>query len=257
MIPYPPGAEDWAPDGAAALDAARTVLVRYCVLPFPEAADAVVLWCAATHAPPSLPAAPRLAITSPVKRAGKTRRLDVIEGIAYKPLPTMNSTTAAVFRSLDVAHPPTLLFDEVDTIFGSARVAENNEDLRGLLNAGFQRGKAALRCHGPSQKPTLFATFAMTALAGIGGLPDTITDRAVNIRMRRRKTGETVQPFRERRDGPALKCVRDQLEAWLADPSVLAKLADAERVMPLEDRAADVWEPLIAIADLAGGEWPE
>lgn len=145
----------------------------------------------------------------------------------------------------------------MDTIFGSARVAENNEDLRGLLNAGFQRGKAALRCHGPSQKPTLFATFAMTALAGIGGLPDTITDRAVNIRMRRRKTGETVQPFRERRDGPALKCVRDQLEAWLADPSVLAKLADAEPVMPLEDRAADVWEPLIAIADLAGGEWPE
>jgi len=195
VIPYPPGAEDWAPDGAAALDAARTVLVRYCVLPFPEAADAVVLWCAATHALPSLPAAPRLAITSPVKRAGKTRLLDVIEGIAYKPLPTMNSTTAAVFRSLDVAHPPTLLFDEVDTIFGSARVAENNEDLRGLLNAGFQRGKAALRCHGPSQKPTLFATFRDDRAGG---------DRWPAGHHHRPGCEHPDASSQDRRDGPAL-----------------------------------------------------
>ena len=257
MIPYPPGAEDWAPDGAAALDAAHDVLTRFCVLPFPEAAHAVVLWCAASHALPSLPAAPRLAITSPVKRAGKTRLLDVIEGISYEPLATMNATVAAVFRSLDQEHPPTLLFDEVDTIFGSARVAEGNEDLRGLLNAGFQRGKAALRCVGPTSKPTLFPTFAMAALAGIGGLPDTITDRAVNIKMCRRKPNETVHPFRERRDRPALEVVRSGLSEWLTDPSVLAALETAEPKMTLEDRAADVWEPMIAVADQAGGRWPE
>ena len=251
------GAHSEPPDGAAALEAAHEVLVRFCVLPVPEAAHAVVLWCAATHALPALPAAPRLVITSPVKRAGKTRLLDVIEGISYAPLPTMNATTAAVFRSLDVNHPPTLLFDEVDTIFGSARAAENNEDLRGLLNAGFQRGKAALRCVGPTQKPTLFPTFAMAALAGIGALPDTITDRAVNIRMRRRKPGETVRPFRERRDRPTLEKVRSALTTWLAtDPSAAAALTVAEPQMDLEDRAADVWEPLIAVADLAGGRWP-
>jgi len=245
------------PDGAAALDAAHTVLVKYCVLPSPEATHAVTLWCAATHALPSLPAAPRLAITSPVKRAGKTRLLDIIEGITYAPLSTMNATTAAVFRSLDVDHPPTLIFDECDTIFGSARVAENNEDLRGLLNAGFQRGKQALRCVGPNQKPTLFPTFAMAALAGIGGLPDTITDRAVNIRMRRRKEGETVSPFRERRDRPALKAVHKALHAWLSPAAARKALEGATPSMELEDREADVWEPLIAVADLAGGRWPE
>ncbi|HEX2301808.1 MAG TPA: hypothetical protein VHH34_25440, partial [Pseudonocardiaceae bacterium] len=116
------------------------------MLPSLEAAHAVVLWCAATHVLPSLPAAPRLVITSPVKRAGKTRLLDVVEGISHEPLPTMNATVAAVFRSLDRDHPPTLIFDEVDTIFGSKRVAENNEELRGLINGGFQRGKSALRC---------------------------------------------------------------------------------------------------------------
>ena len=243
--------------GAEALDKAHDVLTRFCVLPFPEAAHAVVLWCAATHALPSLPAAPRLAITSPVKRAGKTRLLDIIEGISHEPLSTMNATTAAVFRSLDVDHPPTLIFDECDTIFGSARVAENNEDLRGLLNAGFQRGKKALRCVGQNQKPTLFPTFAMAALAGIGGLPDTITDRAVNIRMRRRKEGETVSPFRERRDRPALKKVHKALETWLSKPGVRKALEGATPSMELEDREADVWEPLIAVADLAKGEWPE
>jgi hypothetical protein len=79
--------------------------------------------------------------------------LDIVEGLVHDPLVAMNATVAAVFRSLGIDHPPTLIVDEVDTIFGSKRVAENNEDLRGLLNAGFQRGKDALRCVGPSKPP--------------------------------------------------------------------------------------------------------
>lgn len=244
-------------DGKAVLDEAHGVLTTFCVLPSAAAADAVVLWIACTHALPSLPAAPRLAITSPVKRAGKTRLLEVVEGMAYDPLATMNATTAAVFRSLDRDHPPTLIFDEADTLFGSARVAENNEELRGLLNAGFQRGKSALRCVGPMQTPTLFGTFAMAALAGIGGLPDTITDRSVCVAMRRRKPGETVRPFRERRDRPRLDAAKAGLVGWLADEGVRDKLEASEPVMELEDRAADVWEGLVAVADLAGGDWPD
>lgn len=245
------------PDGAAILDRAVEVVRKYCVLPTTEATHAVALWSAATHALPALPAAPRLVVTSAVKRSGKTRVLDVVEGLVCNPLVTMNATPAAVFRSLDCEHPPTLIFDEVDTIFGSARVAEANEDLRGLLNAGFQRGKPALRCVGPHQIPTEFATFSMAAMAGIGGVPDTIRDRAVNIRMRRRKPGETVSPFRERRDRPQLDDVRAAFTAWLAQPHIHKELEAAEPEMELEDREADVWEPLLMIADLAGGEWPQ
>jgi hypothetical protein len=245
-------------DGAAVLDRALALLLKYCQLPSDEAGHAIMLWAACTHALPALPAAPRLAITSAVKRSGKTRVLDIVEGLVHEPLVTMNATVAAVFRSLGVDHPPTLIVDEVDTIFGSKRVAENNEDLRGLINAGFQRGKDALRCVGPSQIPTLFPTFAMAALAGIGGLPDTIVDRSVTVRMKRRRPGETVSPFRERRDRPALEKVRGELCTWLAGPAVQAELADAEPVdLGLEDRAADVWEPLIMVADLAGGHWPD
>jgi len=170
-------------------------------------------------------------------------------------LVSVNATTAAIYRSLSDEHPPTLVIDEADTIFGSKRVAEQNEDLRALLNAGHQRGRPALRCVGPQQIPTEFPTFAMAAIAGIGAMPDTITDRAVNVTMRRRTRAEKVAQFRSRRDGPVLTRVRDRVARWAADH--LAALTTAEPVMPVEDRAADTWEPLIAVADAAGGHWPD
>ncbi|KAA1243633.1 DUF3631 domain-containing protein, partial [Mycobacterium simiae] len=241
-------------NGAALLDDLRSVLTKYVVLPDQHAGAAVTLWIAATHALPAFECAPRLIASSPDKRCGKTRLLDIITGTCHQPLATVNATVAAIFRSIGADHPPTLLIDEADTLFGSKRVAEQNEDLRALLNAGHQRGRPALRCVGPSQIPTKFPTFAMAALAGIGAMPDTITDRGVNITMRRRTTAEKVAQFRTRRDGPILQAVRDKLAAWAAEH--LQELAKVEPDMPVEDRAADTWEPLIAVADAAGGHWP-
>ena len=100
----------------------------------------------------------------------------------------------------------------------------------------------------------LCPTFAMAMLAAIGGLPDTIADRAIDIRMRRRSPGEKVAPFRTRRDAPPLNKLRDQLHAWVRGN--LPQLQEAVPDLPVEDRAADTWEPLVAIADLAGGDWP-
>src|SRR5438445_67619 len=82
--------------------------------------------------------------------------------------------------------PPTLLVDEADTIFGSPKMAEKNEEMRGLLNAGHQRDRYVLRVVGNDHTPRKFYTFAMAAIAGIGDLPDTIMDRSIVIRMRRR-----------------------------------------------------------------------
>lgn len=95
----------------------------------------------------------------------------------------------------------------------------------------------------------------MAALAAIGSLPDTITDRAINIVMRRRSRDENVSQFRSRRDGPILGALRDQLATWAAQH--IDELSKAEPKMPVEDRAADTWEPLIAVADAAGDHWPK
>ncbi|MDT5012797.1 MAG: hypothetical protein QOH57_4414, partial [Mycobacterium sp.] len=250
-------AQRWAANpgpGAELLDNLLGTIKRYVIFPDDHAAVSTALWIAATHALPAFECAPRLVITSPEKRCGKTRLLDVIGGTCHRPLASANATVAAIFRSITDAHPRTLIIDEADTLFGSKKVAEQNEELRALLNAGHQRGRPALRCVGPNQTPTEFSTFAMAAIGGIGQMPDTITDRGVNIAMRRRAAGEQVAQFRSRRDGPILDVLREQLSAWAVDQ--IDTLRDVVPDMPVEDRAADTWEPLISVADAVGGHWP-
>ncbi|MBR7676076.1 DUF3631 domain-containing protein [Streptomyces daliensis] len=248
-------AADAEPDeGAALLDELRAAIARYVILPSSEALSAVTLWVAASHLQPALQHAPRLAVVGPAKRCGKSRLLDVVTETVHKPLITVNTSPAVVFRAIG-DDPPTLLVDEADTIFGSVKAAERNEELRGLLNAGHQRNRPALRISGPEHKPQSFPTFAMAALAGIGDLPDTVMDRAVVVRMQRRKDGERVEQFRSRRDIPALHALRDRLSAWLHPQMDTA--ANVVPEMPVKDRAADTWEPLVLVAELAGDAWPE
>ncbi|MGH3859974.1 DUF3631 domain-containing protein [Actinokineospora sp.] len=237
--------------GVELLNATRAALTRYVVMPTPEAADAVTLWIAATHAQPAWAHAPRLVIRAPEKRCGKSRLLDVVEAMCHNPFITVNSSPAAIYRSIS-DDPPTLLVDEADTIFGPH--AGGHEEVRGLLNAGHQRNRPTNRYNAATQTVETLPTFAMAALAGIGAMPDTIEDRAVIIRMRRRAAGETVAPYRHRRDRPNLHDNATGLNGWLR--SSLAILEASEPAMPVEDRAADTWEPLVAVAELAGGDWP-
>ncbi|MFG2943228.1 DUF3631 domain-containing protein [Streptomyces sp. NPDC048282] len=254
-----PPAVETVPDpeptpGSELLDELRAQIAKFVILPSPEALDAITLWVAATHLQPAWQHAPRLAVVGPAKRCGKSRLLDVLTETVHEPMLTINTTPAAIFRSITEENPPTLLVDEADTIFGTPKVAEKNEEMRGLLNAGHQRNRYVTRVVGNDHTPHRFATFAMATIAGIGDLPDTIMDRAIVIRMRRRAEGEKVKPFRSRRDIPALHDLRDRVAAW-ARP-LLDEAAELEPLMPVEDRAADTWEPLVIVADLAAGSWP-
>jgi hypothetical protein len=240
--------------GADLLDEVRVAIRRFCVLPGEHELVAVVLWCALTHLLTKFDYAPRLVIRSAEKRSGKSRLLEVVDGLCYSPLRHVNATVAYIFRSLDKDPPPTLLFDEADTIFGSKNVADKNEELRGLLNAGFQRGLPFGRVVGSDFTTQEFSTFAMAALAGIGRMPETIEDRAVVVVMKRRKPNETVDSYRPRRDGPMLEDLRGRLAEWAE--TVRERAGQTYPELPVDDRAADLWEPLVSVADLAGGVWP-
>lgn len=242
--------------GAELLDQVAAAVSRYCILPSPHALTGVVLWIAYTHMSDAFEYAPRLVARSAEKRSGKSRLLEVVDALVHEPLRAVNATVSYIFRSLDRdGMPPTLLLDEADTIFGTKTKAEQNEDLRGLLNAGFQRGLTFGRTVGPNHTPTEFQTFAPAALAGIGQMPDTIEDRAVVVVMRRRKPSEQVDPYRTRRDRPALEDLADELASWAG--TVLEAATGYEPAnLGVEDRAADVWEPLVSVADMAGGRWP-
>ncbi len=252
-VPAAPAAgPDQVPDGAVMLDELRAIVARYVVLPDQHALNAVTLWIAASHLQPAFQHAPRLAITGPQKRCGKSRLLDVVEATCHRPIMTVNASVAAIYRSIG-ENPPTLLVDEADTIFGP-KAAGDAEALRGILNGGHQRKRDTLRINGKSMELETHKTFAMAALAGIGDLPDTIMDRSVVVRMRRRTAAETVESFRTR-DSDALAPLRERLAAWATTIAERAK--DMDPAMPVEDRAADTWEPLVIVADLAGGAWPD
>jgi hypothetical protein len=231
---------------ALLLEDVRTFVRRFVVLDDHQA-DAVTLWAAHTHVFDAFGCTPYLAITSPEKRSGKTRLLEVLELLVREPLQTVNISDAALFRVIE-KRKPTLLLDEVDAVFKS----EKREDLRGLLNAGYRRGAVAHRMGGANNRDLeTFHVFCPKAFAGIGDcLPDTITDRSLPIRLKRRTRSEPVERFRRREVEPQGHELRDRLADWLEPQRDHLAASRPELPDELDDRAQDVWEPLLAIADL-------
>jgi hypothetical protein len=219
---------------------------------------AVALWVLHTYAIEAAHQAPYLNIRSPEKQSGKTRLMEVLEKLCRNPWLTQRPSEAVFFRKIDMVRP-TLLLDETDAIWNAK--GEDHEGLRSALNAGNRRGVTVDRVGlGKKLKLESFSTFCPKALAGIGELPDTIADRAVPIVLKRKTKGETVERFRQRKPNvtePAAK-LRQRMLQWGADHE--DELADAEPdgiPETLSDRAHDSIEILVAIADAAGGEWPQ
>ena len=219
----------------------------YLVLP-EGGAEILTLWAVHTHVFECFGHSPRLALTSPEKRCGKTTTLDVLAELVARPLPTSNATTAAIFRTIEKAKP-TLLIDEADTFL------KDNEELRGVLNAGHRRGGQIIRTVGDDHEPRQFSTWAPAAIAMIGRLSDTLEDRLVSIALRRRRPTEKVQQFRSER-AQDLKQLARKIARW-CDDNRHALAGHDPNTGTLVNRSADNWRPLFAVADVAGGRWPE
>ncbi|MEU9185394.1 DUF3631 domain-containing protein [Streptomyces sp. NPDC048484] len=242
-------------DGAALLDEVEAFHRRFNVFPTEAAYIAVALWDAHAHLLDCFDSTPRIAFLSPEPGSGKSRALEVVETLVPRPMVAVNASAAALFRS--VSGPdgrPTILFDEIDTVFGPK--AGDNEELRGFLNAGHRRTGVTYRCVGDSQTVTPFPSYTAVAVAGLGSLPDTILTRSIIIRMRRRARNEKVEPFRARLHEQEGTALRDRLATWAEQARGWVLGAWPEMPDGVTDRPADVWEPLLAIADAAGGDWP-
>jgi Protein of unknown function (DUF3631) len=173
----------------------------------------------------------------------------VLELLVRDPLPTANISDAALFRVIDDRRP-TLLIDEVDAIFGKK---SQRDELRGIINAGYRRGATTHRMGG-ANNTTLqtFSVYCPKAFAGIGDcLPDTILDRAIPIRLERQTRDSQAERFRHRDVAPEGQGLRDQLADWLERQHDYLAASRPELPDELDDRAQDVWEPLLAVADLA------
>ena len=225
---------------------------RFVAYPSEHARVAHVLWVGHTHCMGAWESTPRLAALSPEPASGKTRLLEITALLVPDPVEAINMTPAYLFRRVGNNEDglPTILHDEIDTVFGPK--AKENEDIRGLLNAGHRRGAKVGRCvvRGRAIEPEDTEAFCAVALAGLGWLPDTLMSRSIVIRMRRRHQGERVEPYRHRLHSHEGHRLRDALATWAA--VVVDELAKTYPEMPegVEDRDADVWESLLAVAEL-------
>jgi len=239
---------------AELLDGLVAFVRRFVVLSLAQA-RVVAFWILHTHSIEAADATPYLSITSPEKRSGKTRLLEVLELLVARAWLTGRVTAAVLFRKIDAEHP-TLLLDESDAAFKGEK--EYAEALRGILNTGHRRSGRASLCVGQGANISYrdFSTFCAKAISGIGKLPDTVADRSIPIRLKRRARNEEVQRFRRREAETEATALRHQIEVWAVANIQQLKDARPAVLQELSDRAADCAEPLLAIADLAGDDWP-
>lgn len=240
--------------GCPPLDAVRDFIARFLVLPTSSDYDVMALWVAHTYVIDAFDVTPRLAFMSPQKASGKTRAMDLLDLLVHNPLPTVNTSTAALFRSIHQADGRmTLLLDEADTVFQPAN--GSSEDIRGILNASYKRGADVLRS-GPKNKDFMverYKVFAPVAMAGLGRLPDTLTSRSIVMAMRRRTDDEHIDRFRRRDVQADVQALSAGLARW--SDQTRGKIHIPALPPELTDRAAEIWEPLLAVADIAGPEW--
>jgi len=241
-------------DGLSLAAAVASYIEQYVVLSRMQLI-ACVLWMLHTWTFDAAVTTPYLFVLSAERQSGKTRPLESLEMLAVHPLRTSGLSEAALFRVIE-SERPTLMIDEADAIFGTT--SERTEPIRGALNSGNREGGAIARCVRPDWEVKQFSTYCPKAIAGIdkGSFPDTILDRSVVVRIRRRASDEVVEPFRERQARLRAEPLQAVAASWAEQ--VVDGLRTAEPKIPdgLSDRAADAWEPLLAIADLIGAEWP-
>jgi len=238
--------------GSALVDEIIALMRRFLVMT-PEQYLVVALWIIHTYCMEAFEQTPYLAVTSPEKQCGKTRLLELLSKLCNRAWLVITPSEATIFRKISSDHP-TLLLDEVDTIFNpKAMAAGHHEGLRALFNSGHRKGVPVARAADFGAKLVEFDVFCPKVLSGIGALPDTIADRSIPIRMQRRTANEPLDPFKQRYIAEPCQKLVDKIidkSIEIAGPMSNGKYPD----MPdeLSDRMSEGCEPLIHIADYLG-----
>jgi Protein of unknown function (DUF3631) len=177
--------------------------------------------------------------------------LKVVSFLARCGLPNVSISGPALFRSIE-KWTPCFIIDEADTTL------VDNDDLRAVMNSGWTRGDGVIRCDPDSREPMLFSTFAPKAVGMKGRkLPDTTLSRCIIIAMRPRRPNDEAERTEDfnHLDNEAFARLRNQLTKWASDKA--AALAKSKPEVPpgFHNRRRANWQPLLAIAELAGAEW--
>lgn len=225
------------------------IINKHTVLP-PDSDVALSLWLLASYCMGVWSLFPKVLISSPDKRCGKSTLLEILEVFAHRALMASNISSSAVFRCIEL-FTPTLILDEADTFM------KNNPEMNGILNAGHKKRMAfTVRNEAVDGNyiPTRFNVWCPQIIAGIGRQQGTLHDRSICIDMKRKTDKETVDKVPsdgyEQGINFRRKCMR-----WAADNH--AALINPQVKVPAcgNDRTQDNWQPLYAVAEVVGRKW--
>ena len=244
--------EPWSEviDPARLLDEITKTIQRFIVLDKHQA-QAASLWICASWFIDVIQCAPIALINAPEKACGKTQLLTVMAKLSPRSLQASGISPSALYRVIQM-YQPTLFVDEIETIL------KDNEELRGLINAGHTRDSASvIRCVGDNHEPTKFSVWSMKAIAGINAirLAETVTSRSIVFELRRKRPDENFERLRHAEDD-LFSTLSSKLARFSKDYSIEVSKSRPELIDALSDRENDNWEPLLQVANVAGGPWP-
>jgi hypothetical protein len=239
---------------ARTLDALAGFFTRYVVLPDRRTALWIAAWALGTWCYRAFRIFPYLSIRSAEKRCGKSRLLGLLARVCFNASPvTAHPTEAQLYRSA-ARTGGVQLFDEVETLRGDK---DRFDALITVLNVGFERGGVVTRLEkrGDRFVEEPYEVYAPRVLAGIAGLKDTLEDRSLPLFMLRRRRIETVARVNRATDAEA-QALRDQcaLACLTRIERVVSAYEDAPVLLEreaIDDRAVDLWSPLVAVTFVA------
>jgi putative DNA primase/helicase len=247
--PPPPDAEPWPDpvDGGTLLTEIRALIAHYAIVPA-GAAETFAIFALASHAVDAFNTAPYLFLSSPTPECGKTRVMEVVELVVRRPWRPAILTGPVLFRGIE-QYEPTVFIDEAEVVRQHSDAADN---VRAILHFGYRRGATVDRCVGDNHELHQFRTFGPKVFACIGDLPGTLLSRCIVIPMRRRGAGERVARFIPRDVADIGITLRRKCQRWANDHLEALRVSVPSLPGFLEDRRAEIWEPLFAVAEAAG-----
>jgi len=233
----------------------QDLLARRVVFPDRRYPLVIALWVMGTYVFRIFEAYPYLWIRSPAKRCGKTRLLDTLARLAFNARRRITRPTEAfLFRAAE-RDGGTQLIDETDNLQGDR---EGWPAVLAVLNHGYTKGGMVPRVNRETGEVQEFDAFCPKAVAGLKGLADTLEDRSLPVILQRKRKGEGER-MRWAAFETAARPLRHDLRIWaLEHAPALAEIYGAQEpaalLAGLDDRAADLWEPLVSLGLLADGE---
>jgi hypothetical protein len=239
------------------LDEILAELQRY-VVTSETALAAVALWCVHAHLVHHphirLQRSPRLAIQARTPGSGKTTLLEAVGALVPRPRAASSLTASTVLRIVDQLHV-TMLIDEADAV-----LQDRNSDLLSILNAGDRRATAWVERSVPTPdgdwRVQRFSVWGAVGFAGLDELPATQQDRSIVVQMQK-ALDRDIPDHLEDGTSDELMLLKRKIATWAHNLEELARPILPDLLTRQAGRTGDNWRPLFAIAQLAGGNWPE